>query len=1433
MLVVGFLCNPLRGDLRETITIPHASGWQYAETGTRHLDAPPTGGWQTQVIRWPNLHWQRRTLNIPANWWDRRIILNVGAAAHAVTVYVNDQFVGTYQSPATPYVVDITDYLNPSGSNMLMLGLENWSAFLKPEFSRNRNDFNFSAASGTPNYVPPESVQGPLGYAVWLFDGNKLWTREMALKAVPSVRVDDVFVQPSVRNQELVVEFTLRNDSGTARTVTLHNHVTDWQDDALKLSFPVQAVTIPAESETVVTVSVPWQNPQLWSPLNPHLYELVSSLRDGETVLDTLATRFGFREIWIEKSADNSRSWIVLNGNRQNFRGDGMWHPYLGVAYTEGWMGWLKANNFNTLRISNGGLPAYYRMADEKGLLIQSEIPFMFNHRYDYASPLFWERAEKMLREQIRAYRNHPSVVFWGVQNEVILTSPGKAIGANMFVLQQAALEEDPTRLVMHEGDVDLRTNQSANSTRYDVQIINTHDYEVEAGRAGGVLSIMDFPNAAYAYGNATNVATLPSFWFGTILPDKSKPWFIGEFGPGVVFSNPHGMSFFRGDEAFTDLFGESRGLSESVGLYYGFQIDGYRYFDHISGIAPWGLYFGDPSVPSGPVVAEFFKPVTVRIKEWTHNFFAGDTVVRNLVIHNDDVTETSHFQIDWQLVRKDEILLDGSLNISAEPGFSAKLPLSFVAPTTQERFEATLLLELYRNGALTDTRKQEISVFPARSNLTVPPGLPVYVRDPNGATANALAAAGINFTSLASINMTGRTPGLLVIGFAGYGQNPPAADVNSVQNWIQQGGTVLVNSDQWHNPPWLSFYGNANFDLTTNWVRSTIGFIRAPHHPVMQYLRENDFMWWGNDHYIVSESGANLTKPSAGFATVLVDTGGRNLGLGDAPLAEYPDGQGSTLINRLLLFEKINSEPVTRVLLQNILNYADAVRQQPARKAVGVHSGGVTEITTVFNRMGLDYVNLDNLLAEHSASSLNQTFSTLIMNNRAASWTEMLANKEKIQSFVHEGGTLIIRRLTADRVNDAKTLMGLDLQLAVKPTQLQHPQLEMHSPDPYLDGISNDDTFWVYPTGYRNQGWANHPIVEQVLVLDENASVKGLLIEPSRTGQLQADSGHSYNIGDVTRDTGTPVEEPGYGLVRIRPPGAKGSYIIDQQMWHQLSNTALRRKGQRYLSALISNTRQTHTALQPLTQTHMTSLSALVHLTLPDGSRESVNLSGSGTLALEIGANGETSHRDSQARDMAQGGFVELSLQGNTSRGPISARLDPRRPSTGFIIEHNNLVPGRLDIPPFTSSGTARGLYQLHLIVDFEGSEIRSSQPFEIEATLHHAFVQDDDAFTSTRYVEMEDLTGDETGLQMNWDIFMPRFSQAKPNLQIHWEADGKVRLNWPTPSTWVLQSSNTLTPESSWTNVPGPYQRLETHNQEVREITTGRHFFRLMREP
>ncbi|MFY1067210.1 glycoside hydrolase family 2 TIM barrel-domain containing protein [Enterococcus sp. AD013-P3] len=173
-------------------------------------------------------------------------------------------------------------------------------------------------------------------------------------------------------------------------------------------------------------------NPLLWSPKEPQLYELRTTLAEDaaffgksatDCVLQTLDQKTGFREIRFD-----SDDGLFLNGQHMKIRGVCQHHDQgaLGAVANEAAIRRqliiLKSMGVNAIRTAHNPFSReFYQLADEMGFLVQSEFTDIWLHpknQKDY-SRFFDEWADLDVAAWIKRDRNHPSVFMWSIGNEI------------------------------------------------------------------------------------------------------------------------------------------------------------------------------------------------------------------------------------------------------------------------------------------------------------------------------------------------------------------------------------------------------------------------------------------------------------------------------------------------------------------------------------------------------------------------------------------------------------------------------------------------------------------------------------------------------------------------------------------------------------------------------------------------------------------------------------------------------------------------------------------------------------------------------------------------------------------------------------------------------------------------------------------------------
>jgi beta-galactosidase len=410
--------------------------------------------------------WLRKKVTIPESWKGKTISLRLQAVAGDCRIMVNNKEIAQQFENALPNEYDITEAIEWGKENEILLGI------------RDAKLNNLKGKYGSITY--------PTG-SFWLMDAIGVW-QDVFVLAKPNVHITDIFFQPQVKQDVLLVDVELVNNSGKKQEVQVQLPIYEWinktdlskqnmlmapeiswslGEEAMKLS-SVKVVLEPNQKKNITLkadVKGRLKKWELWTRGNPNLYAGVAQLQTGKNTIDKYYQRFGWRDIKIENGH------VMLNGRREQLMHEG-WHftgiPTLTRRYVWAWYTIAKDAHVNLVRPHAMPYPSFfYDMADEMGMLLMDESGIFGSHvGFNYESDLFWERNQKHIESLVRRDRNHPSVMGWSVSNEVrcVLVWQAKndpdfqqKIYDKIFDLTKIARSLDPTRdWVQSDGDKDL-----------------------------------------------------------------------------------------------------------------------------------------------------------------------------------------------------------------------------------------------------------------------------------------------------------------------------------------------------------------------------------------------------------------------------------------------------------------------------------------------------------------------------------------------------------------------------------------------------------------------------------------------------------------------------------------------------------------------------------------------------------------------------------------------------------------------------------------------------------------------------------------------------------------------------------------------------------------------------------------------------------------
>ncbi|KAI9163135.1 putative beta-galactosidase [Paramyrothecium foliicola] len=391
----------------------------------------------------------RRSFQIPASWeQDAQIRLRFDGVDSAYHVWVNGVLVGYAQGSRNASEFDVSEYVDRSGVNELLVRVYQW-------------------CDGT--YIEDQDQ--------WWLSGI---FRDVHVLALPAkARIEDWFLRT-----DLDAKY---QDATLLATVDVH--ATEKASLKLTLSELAKAggkVIGTAEASvdanaTKVDLELAVSNPEKWTAETPYLYQVEITLTPSSGAPQTIHQRIGFRKVELRDGL------MTVNGVPLRIRGVNRHehHPQFGRAvpleFAKKDLLLMKTHNVNALRFSHQpNDPKLLDLCDELGLWIMDEADLECHGFYDtIARPqdipeeMDYEERKKLTFGQAAAFtsdnpswkgayvdrmrslvnrdKNHTSVIIWSLGNEAFY-------GCNQKAMSEYGKKVDPGRLIHYEGDVNAET---------------------------------------------------------------------------------------------------------------------------------------------------------------------------------------------------------------------------------------------------------------------------------------------------------------------------------------------------------------------------------------------------------------------------------------------------------------------------------------------------------------------------------------------------------------------------------------------------------------------------------------------------------------------------------------------------------------------------------------------------------------------------------------------------------------------------------------------------------------------------------------------------------------------------------------------------------------------------------------------------------------
>lgn len=429
------LPSPALGDDRQIIDLNQ--DWKFIRSDVPTAEAPlcNESTWTSVVLphTWNSqdghsgkdtyyrgVGWYRRHLTVPATYANKEIFLTLAGACMISDIYVNGTHIGHHEGGFAAFTVRLTHVLHVGTDAVIAIKVTNAVA----------------------RDVPP--LYADFTFCGGLYRGASLTITDPVHISMMDFASPGVYLtqrQVSKESATVIATTKITNDGPTNERVQVHLSVVDTARKVVTDSAIEQEV--PAGTTSSLVADLLLARPHLWDGVrDPYLYRVVITAAVGGRAVDHLEQPLGLRSFRMDPNQG-----FILNDHPWDLHGVAMHQDRWGKGWAtsaadqEQDVSLLRELGATFVRLAHYQHPQHtYDLLDRCGIIAWTEIPCAMQVSL---TPQFAANCRQQLQELIRQNYNHPSVVCWGLFNEI---PRGDQVEAMVRDLVDCAHREDGTR---------------------------------------------------------------------------------------------------------------------------------------------------------------------------------------------------------------------------------------------------------------------------------------------------------------------------------------------------------------------------------------------------------------------------------------------------------------------------------------------------------------------------------------------------------------------------------------------------------------------------------------------------------------------------------------------------------------------------------------------------------------------------------------------------------------------------------------------------------------------------------------------------------------------------------------------------------------------------------------------------------------------------
>jgi beta-galactosidase len=775
--------------------------WLHGETFNRHPKGASDAYFQQETARCEGYTfdykktgaaWYRQWLELPAGIEQKETTLRFDAVSKIAAVYINGQLAGQHVGMFGEFLID--------GKGLFKAGKNLITVKVTRDYVTGIKDAGKVVDVAVSVEVTNKMLKD-LAHGFYSDDPAGIW-QPVSLLITEPLAIKDVFIQPHLTGAG--IDITVKNSGRTDQSLAVLTRITG-KAAPLYTGKALAGTLLKAGETKTLHYEVDHLQPLLWSPQTPHLYDFTFTLESNGHTTDSTVITSGFRTF------ESKDGFLYLNGRRYWLRG-GNQTPFAlapnDTLLAEKFYDLMKAGNMEVTRTHTSPYnECWIDAADRKGVGISFEgtWPWLMINGSMPEQQLIDLWADEFIA-LLKKYRNHPSILFWTVNNEMKFydNDPDmERARLKMKIISEVVKrmrKTDGTRPICFDSNYKRNEKKFGKDFFKDIDdgdiddihaYINWYDYSIFKQFNGefqqrnlnpGRPLISQEMSSGYSNNETghpvrfyTQVHQTPQELVGDLAYEYSDPAYFME-----------SQAFITGEQA--EAYRRTNG--QAAGILHFALLSWFKNVYDASAIAPYPAYYA---------LKRALQPVLVSAELWGRHWYAGSNIPTRICVVNDrhEGTVLGASILTWELQGETgAVIAAGKQEVPPVPYYGRQWvtpEIRIPAMLPAGRVTGKLVLTLQENKQTVSVNEYKIVLADQRYFSPVATGNVVLV-DASHQMQAAFDTLHVNYSLAASVTAAlGKKASVYVLAGLEPGKNITATEIQQLRDRIAAGGKVLL----------------------------------------------------------------------------------------------------------------------------------------------------------------------------------------------------------------------------------------------------------------------------------------------------------------------------------------------------------------------------------------------------------------------------------------------------------------------------------------------------------------------------------------------------------------------------------------------------------------------------------------------------------------